>query len=124
MHKTLIQIFLMTFFSITIYGQKKSIKTFEPTFGFTPDISVDAKKNLERLKKAYAKIDSIIQTYPDFETAKQHLSERQIEIYQNEEEYSKEDHLDVGSWGCSWYCGGGPDSIYSSSNLQPNKSLD
>lgn len=51
------------------------------------------------------------------------MTERQIEIWENKDEYSKEDHLDVSHWGCSWYCGGGPDSISSSSTLPPNKKL-
>jgi hypothetical protein len=102
----------------------QNLKIIEPTIGFTPDISDDAKKNLQRLKELYAKVDSIINSYSDYETAKQHLTERQIEIWENEEEYSKEDHLDVSTWGCSWYCGGGPDSIFASSTLPPNKNLD
>lgn len=102
----------------------QNLRIIEPTIGFTPDISDDAKKNLQRLKELYAKVDSIINSYPDYETAKQHLTERQIEIWENEEEYSKEDHLDVSTWGCSWYCGGGPDSIFASSTLSPNKNLD
>lgn len=110
--------------SCTAYGQTKTLKVIEPTIGFTPDISDDAKKNLERLKMMFAKVDSIINSYPNYETAKKHLTVRQIEIYENEEEYNKEDHLDVGSWGCSWYCGGGPDSIFASSTLSPNKTLD
>ncbi|MBL7827382.1 MAG: hypothetical protein JNJ57_12165 [Saprospiraceae bacterium] len=100
------------------------VKTLEPKIGSTPDISVDAKKNLERLKQLYAKIDSIINTYPNYEAAKQHLTERQIEIWENEEAYSKEDHLDISTWGCSWYCGGGPDSIFASSMLPANQKLD
>ena len=102
----------------------KGLKIIEPEIGFTPDISDDAKKHLERLRELYAKADSIVNSYPDYETAKQHLTERQIEILESEEEYSKEDHLDVSSWGCSWYCGGGPDSIFASSILPPNKTLD
>lgn len=102
----------------------QELKIIEPTIGFTPDISDDAKKNLQRLKELYAKIDSIVNSYSDYETAKQHLTERQIDIWENEEEYSKEDHLDVSTWGCSWYCGGGPDSVFASSTLPPNKNLD
>jgi hypothetical protein len=102
----------------------QSLKIIEPTIGDTPDISDDAKKNLQRVKKLYSKIDSIISSYPDYDAAKKHLTERQIEIWENEEKYSKEDHLDVSSWGCSWYCGGGPDSIFANSTLSPNKNLD
>jgi len=123
-HRTYIFFILTVVISFTAYGQTKTLKVIEPTIGFTPDISDDAKKNLERLKMMFAKVDSIINSYPNYETAKKHLTARQIEIYENEEEYSKEDHLDVGSCGCSWYCGGGPDSIYASSTLSPNKTLD
>ena len=123
-HRTYILIILTIVISFTVYGQTKTLKVIEPTIGFTPDISVDAKKNLERLKKMFATVDSIVNSYPNYETAKKHLTARQISIYENEEEYSKEDHLDVGSRGCSWYCGGGPDSILASSTLSPNKTLD
>ncbi|MCS7037965.1 MAG: Hint domain-containing protein [Saprospiraceae bacterium] len=97
------------------------LKVLEPEIGATPDISDDAAKNLRRARELFAKIDSVISTYPDYETAKQHLTERQIEIWENQEEYLKEDHLDVSIWGCSWYCGGGPDSIFASSTLSPIK---
>jgi hypothetical protein len=123
-YRTYILIILTVIISFATYGQKKTLKVIEPTIGFTPDISVDAKKNLDRLKKMFASVDSIVNSYPNYETAKKHLTARQISIYENEEEYSKEDHLDVGSWGCSWYCGGGPDSIFASSTLSPDKSLD
>lgn len=123
-HRTYIFIILTVLISFTGYGQIKILKIIEPTIGFTPDISDDANKNLERLKIMFTKVDSIINTYPNYETAKKHLTPRQIEIYENEEVYSKEDHLDVGSWGCSWYCGGGPDSISASSTLPSNKTLD
>lgn len=122
--RTYLLIILTIVISFSTYGQKRTLKVIEPSIGFTPDISDDAKKNLERLKKMFIKIDSIVSSYPNYETAKKHLSKRQIKIYENEEEYSREDHLDVGTWNCSWYCGGGPDSILSSSILQQNKNLD
>lgn len=100
------------------------LKVIEPTIGFTPDISDNTAKNLERAKDLFRKIDSLIQSYPDFEAAKEHLTERQIEIYENEEAYLKEDHLDVSTWGCSWYCGGGPEDVFASSVLSPHKKLD
>jgi hypothetical protein len=123
-NRTYILIILTVVISFTAYGQSKSLKAIEPTIGFTPDISDDAKKNLERLKKMFATVDSLVNSYPDYESAKKHLTARQISIYENEEEYGKEDHLDVGIWGCSWYCGGGPDSIFASSTLPSNNTLD
>ncbi len=117
-------IILAVLISLTAFGQNPTLKVIEPKIGFTPDISDDAAKNLQRLKKLYITVDSIITSYPNYETAKKHLTSRQIEIWENEEEYSKDDHLDVSVWGCSWYCGGGPDSIFVSSELKPFKNLD
>ena len=104
-------------------SKESTLKIIEPRIGETPDISDDAAKNLQRMKELYKTIDSIIAA-SDYETAMQHLTPRQIEIYQNEEEYMREDHLDVSTWGCSWYCGGGPDSIFASSTLPPNRGFD
>jgi hypothetical protein len=122
---------ILCLISINLSAQQKikvvnnqAIKMIEPKIGFTPDISDDAKKNLQRLKLLYKKIDSTVSSYPSYEKAKQHLTKRQIDIYENEEEYSKEDHLDVSVWGCSWYCGGGPNRITASSALVPDKQLD
>jgi hypothetical protein len=101
-----------------------TLRTIEPSIGETPDISTDAKKNFERQKRLINTIDSAVQSYPDYETAKQHLTQRQIDIYENEEAFSKEDHLDVSTWGCSWYCAGGPESVIASSVLPSVNNLD
>lgn len=103
--------------------ENSAVKTIEPKIGFTPDISDDAKKKLQRNNELFEKIGKIVNSYSDYEIAKKHLSKRQVEIWENEEEFNKEDHLDVSSWGCSWYCGGGPDSIFVSSKLESNKKL-
>jgi hypothetical protein len=102
----------------------ENLKIIEPTIGYTPDISENAKQNLVRMKQLFDKIDSTINSYPDYETAQKHLTPRQIEIWENQDEFIKEDYLGVGAMGCSWYCGGGPDSIFVSSVLAPNKNLD
>ncbi|MDR3272884.1 MAG: hypothetical protein LBT29_05345 [Flavobacteriaceae bacterium] len=113
------RIFIITIALFGISGVKAQ-KVIEPVIGETRDISVNAAKNI---KKLYATIDSLINTYPNYEAAKKHLTQRQIEIWENEEEYSREDHLDVSIWGCSWYCGGGPDRIFASSELKPSGNL-
>lgn len=117
---TSVLLFCAFIFSVAAYGQK----VIEPKIGSTPDISNNAAKNLQRQKALFKKIDDLIKTYPSYEAAKEHLTPRQIEIWEHQEEYDKEDHLDVGTWGCSWYCGGGPDSIFASSVLAPFKKLD
>ncbi|MDR1341935.1 MAG: Hint domain-containing protein [Prevotellaceae bacterium] len=94
------------------------IKFIDPKVGETPDISLDAAKKFQRAKKIYESIDSIVRSYPNYSAAEQHFTSEQIEILRHEQEYSEEDHLYVGAFGCSWYCGGGPDSIFSSSALK------
>ncbi|RZK75516.1 MAG: hypothetical protein EOO85_13680 [Pedobacter sp.] len=106
-----------------INAKNPGVRTIEPVIGETPDISTNAANKLERLKYLYLKVDSVVSSYPDYQIAKKHLSKRQIQIYENEEEYSKEDHLDVSIWGCSWYCAGGPSAISSSSMLAPSNYL-
>jgi len=104
-------------------SEREELQVIKPLIGYTPDISNDAKNNLRRLNALYAKIDSTIKSYPSYDIAKQHLSDKQIEIYENEEKYSKEDHLDVSTWGCSWYCAGFPDTVIASSALKAVKQL-
>jgi hypothetical protein len=123
-HRTNILIILTVVISFTAYGQKKTLKFIEPTIGFTPDISVEAQKNLDQFKKMFVSVDSIVNSYPNYETAKKHLTGRQISVYDNVEEYNKRDYLDVAGVGCSWYCGGGPDRIFTSSTLPSKDNLD
>ncbi len=104
-------------------GKIQNLKAIDPEVGYKPDIGNDAKNNLKQLNALYNKVDSTIKSYPSYDIAKQHLTRREIEVYENEEQSTKGDHLDIKTWGCSWYCGGFPDSITSSSTLKAiNKS--
>ena len=100
---------------------QEDLKNLYPEIGYTPDISFSAKQNFINNQKLYNEISKLIDSIGDFEEAKKHLTESQIEIYQNEGEFMAEDHLSVGGVGCSWYCGGGPMSIKATSELNPNK---
>lgn len=116
-------LWILLFLSISsTYGQ--SIKTIEPTLSYTPDISDNAANTFKQNKATYENISKIVASYPDYESAKKHLTKKQIEIFENEEEYAREDFLYVGPYGCSWYCGGGPDSIFASSELKPINNID
>jgi hypothetical protein len=110
--------------SILAFGQTPGIKILNPKLGATPDISVSAAKNFKRFKKDWEAIDSIVRFYKEYDIAVKHLTKRQIAVYNDEDNANKEDYLAVGEIGCSWYCGGGPDSILASSELQPNGKLD
>ncbi len=91
--------------------------------GYTHDISYNAKNNFETNQKHYQETMDLINSYGDFDSAKPHLSERQIEMFYNEMDYMYEDHLEIGTIGCSWYCGGGPNKIESSSHLKAQNDL-
>lgn len=95
------------------------IKSISPKLGNTPDISINGKLSLEKNKILLIKVDSIVRSYGGFEKAKKHLSKQQMFIYENDAFLENEDYLFVGDFGCSWYCGGGPDSIYATSALKP-----
>jgi hypothetical protein len=110
--------------SIHTFGQTPGIKSINPKLGATPDISVSAAKNFKRFKKDWEAIDSIVTFYKEYNIAVKHLTKRQIAVYNDEDNANKEDYLAVGEIGCSWYCGGGPDSIMASSELKPNGKLD
>lgn len=100
---------------------QENLKNLYPEIGYTPDISFSAKENFINNQKLYNEISKLIYSIGDYDEAKKHLTERQIAIYENEEEFMAEDHLSVGSVGCSWYCGGGPMDIKATSELNPNK---
>ncbi|MDR2680378.1 MAG: Hint domain-containing protein [Tannerella sp.] len=50
------------------------------------------------------------------------LTEQELEFLQDDE--NSRDPWDISEWGCSWYCGGGPDSIWASSELKPFHDID
>ena len=100
---------------------QENLKNLYPKIGYTPDISFSAKQNFINKQKLYNQISKLIDSIGDFDEAKKHLTESQIAIYENEEDFMAEDHLFVGGVGCSWYCGGGPMSIKATSELNPNK---
>lgn len=99
----------------------KKLKDLYPEIGYTPDISFSAKQNFINNQKLYNEISRLVDSIGDFDEAKKHLTESKIEIYEDEETFMSEDHLSVGTVGCSWYCGGGPINITATSELNPNK---
>ena len=100
---------------------QEKLKNLYPEVGYTPDISFSAKQNFINNQKLYNEISKLIDSIGEYDEAKKHLTESQIAIYENEEEFMAEDHLSVGGVGCSWYCGGGPMSVKATSELNSNK---
>lgn len=109
-------------------AQRSKLPVYEPAIGFTPYIGEDAVEHHDRLMAEYDSIVNIINTYPDTEEALRHLSAEQRVIWDNRYRYHRNDHLNVKWTGCSWYCSGGPDSIYTSSvlasDVEPGYSAD
>lgn len=100
-----------------VSAQRSKLKVIKPRLGYTPDISANAVENHAKLMAEYDLIDSTISSYPYVEAAFEHLTPRQIEIWNNRYSYHRNDPQNVKTTGCSWYCSGGPDSIYASSVL-------
>jgi hypothetical protein len=101
-------------------GQPPTLRALDPVLGPAPDISVNAARNHARNLARWQRIDSLIATYPDPETAAKHLPKRQFAFWEQHLEGLPDDYLSIGAEGCSWYCGGGPDTVYASSFLSSN----
>lgn len=101
--------------------QAQNIKIIEPKIGIKADLSENAANDFVNKKKIYKTADSIISTYPSYETAKKFLTPLQIQIWEQFEEYIKNDHFDISKVGCSWYCRGKMESIMASSALKQYK---
>lgn len=99
------------------------LKTLKPKLGAIPDIGSNAAANFQKKKELYLEVSEKVRQYGGFEEAAKHLSKAEIELYENGENDFDKDHWSVGKTGCSWYCGGGPDSIYASSQLAPDGDL-
>jgi hypothetical protein len=121
MQRVIISVFaaflLLLMMPSMVFGQRSKLPQIKPVLGYAPDISANAKENHARLMAEYDAIDSTISTYPYVEAAFEHLTPRQIEIWNNRFSYHRNDHLNIKTTGCSWYCSGGPDSIYATSML-------
>ena len=118
---------LLLFFCIVLHFitglSAQNIKVIEPEIGSITDISSSAAKKIEEEKKIYKTTDSVISTFPSYEEAKVFLSQKQIEIWENVELYSKTDIFDISKVGCSWYCNGIIKSIVASSTLKSYKDI-
>lgn len=120
-----ITIFVLTGLFFFQQDGRAQLKTLKPKLGSIPDIGPDAADKYKRKKELYLEIAEKLRQYGSFEEAEKHLSKAEIEIYENGlATYDLEiDHWSIGNLGCSWYCGGGPDTIYASSQLAASGDL-
>ncbi len=110
------------FYTLTIQLNGQNIQILEPTsFGTTLDFSEDfikrfnSKESLNECEKVYKKLNA------DGRDWKQ-LNESEKEVLKYCDEV-REDVWDIVGSGCSWYCGGGLDTLTASSRLKSTKDI-
>ena len=102
--------------SLTSFGQK----TFEmqPELGYLVDRSSEGEIEFIKEREKCEEIWRKVSNQNDYKN----LSSTDREIYENcSEEY--ENYWDILGVGCSWYCGGGQDTLSASSELKPFKGI-
>jgi hypothetical protein len=105
--------------SFCSFSQKETpLKEIEPKLGSTPDISEKAKQAFLKNQEIYNQLSERSMNYSSYEAFEADLSKSEMEIWRDEARYTRESLLDISIWGCSWYCGGGPSDVYTSSDLQ------
>jgi len=109
--KTQLLFLLLIFLTLPGISYSQNVKEMSPKFGRDLDFSEKGAAEFQKIMDALAKVEWDV----DKLTAKQ-------------KEYVKKHGIDetTGSYwetmggGCSWYCGGGPDSVSASSYLKSN----
>ena len=101
----------------TVFGQ--NIPEMKPTIGYLVDKSPEGEqaffRALESCPDLWDKVGN------DMDTTRLTIEENEIFQFCLEE---NESYWDILGVGCSWYCGGGTDSLLASSELTPTKSFD
>jgi len=110
-------IFILTLLtSLTCFGQE--IKEMEPELGSLVDKSPEGEIEFIREREKCEEVWRKVSNQADYEN----LSTTDKEIYENcSEEY--ENYWDIIGVGCSWYCGGGQDTLSASSELKTFKGI-
>jgi hypothetical protein len=115
MRQTITVVFTCLFFSL--YAQQ--LKEMKPTLGkwveHTLEREIEFEKSRQKCKTLWKKVTN--------QSEYDKLSEAEKEIYEGcGEEF--EDYWAVLGPGCSWYCGGGQDTLSASSTLKSLKTTD
>jgi hypothetical protein len=110
-------IFILTLLtSLTSFGQE--IKEMKPELGSIVDKSPEGEIEFIIEREKCEEIWRKVSNKADYES----LSATDKEIYENcSEEY--ENYWDILGVGCSWYCGGGQDTLSASSELKTFKGI-
>lgn len=108
--------YILTIFTLTTFAQ--TVKEMQPTLGFLVDKSVEGEIEFIRQREICEKVWNRVSNQTDYEK----LSPADKKIYDNCDE-SNENYWDILGVGCSWYCGGGQDTISASSILKTHKGI-
>jgi len=108
--------YILTFFTLTTFAQ--SVKEMHPTLGFLVDKSVKGEIEFIRQREKCENVWNKVRNQTDYE--KLNLADKKI--YDNCDE-NNESYWDILGVGCSWYCGGGQDTISASSTLKTYKGI-
>ena len=106
----------LTFFTLTGFGQ--TVKEMQPKLGQLIDKSLQGEIEFIRQREICETVWNKVGNQNDYEK----LSLADKKIYDNCDE-SHESYWDILGAGCSWYCGGGQDTISTSSTLKTYKGI-
>lgn len=106
----------LTIFTLTTFAQ--TVKDMQPTLGFLVDKSAEGEIEFIRQREICEALWEKVSNQTDYEK----LSPTDKKIFDNCDE-SKENYWDVLDVGCSWYCGGGEDTVTASSVLKTYKGI-
>lgn len=99
-----------------VYSQ--NIKEINPTLGYLVDKSPEGEIDFIRLQQECERLFERISDESDIEK----LTKEEKEFYENCL-IDKEGYWDVIGMGCSWYCGGGQDTLSATSELKSYKGI-
>lgn len=108
--------YILTLFTLTVYGQ--AFKEMEPTLGYLVDKSVEGELEFLKKQEECEKFWKEVGTKVD----EKDFTEEQKKLY----DFCATDiegYWDIIGVGCSWYCGGGQDTLSASSELKSFKGI-
>ena len=108
--------FLMFMLSMESYSQE--LKNMHPSLGALVSLSTKAEKEFSQQQRNCDSLRAKVSSQEAYEK----LSIPDKKIYDKCEE-SPASYWDIIGVGCSWYCGGGLDTISASSFLKPNMEI-
>lgn len=111
-------IFTLIFLTFTLTTFAQTIKEMHPTLGTLVNKSIEGEIDFIKQREACEKVWNKVIKHGGYEK----LSSAEKKIYNNCDE-TYESYWDILGVGCSWYCGGGQDTISASSSLKPYKGI-